>query len=1017
MNEVPKALTTHILPIEKEKYMPGKFLTDAQRYGLTHFPTDISHEDISAYFTLTEDDKLLVRKQHGPHNRLGVALQIGILRYLGFFPDDLVTIPASVVNYVAAQLGLSSQELLNYGRRGQTRTDHIRHIEDYLRFQGASEAVLKELSEWLVQRALEHDKPILLFQMASEKLYSMRIIRPGVTTLERLVIAARQLAQEETYQRLSSLITNDHQRLLDSILIPGETAEQPWPRGQTALHWLSYAATANTPEAILETIDKLLFLKELGVEQWDLSPLNPNRQKFLAQVGRRSTNQAFQRMSSQRRYPILIAFLHQSLQDITDELIDLFDRCLSDRYKNAKRDNQAFRIAIATTTNEKLMLFQDIARIVLDPAIPDERLRDMIYQKVPEDKLQTSLEECATLIRPADDMSYDYFVKRYHYLRTFAPRFLTILHFASNQSCQSLLEALEQLKKLNATGKRKIPEDAPLAFVPKSWLPYVLDDKGEINRRYYETCVLWELRNALRSGDVWVRNSRRYANPETYLIPKIQWQQMRSEACRLLGLPQHGEDRLQQRQRELEEGLFQLDRELSRDDSYIRIENDKLVLSPLEAETLPESSKKLQKLITERLPRLDLTELLIEVDGWTHFTDCFKHAGGSQPRTRDLLVHLYASILAQACNFGLVKMAEVSSLTYDRLAWCTHWYLRDETLKTGIDTLVNFQYHQPLSRLWGGGTMSSSDGQRFPVPVKSQNAVSLPRYFGYGKGLTFMSWTSNQYSQYGSKVVPSTNREATYVLDAILDNETELEIMEHTTDTAGYTELVYALFDLLGMRFSPRIRDIGDQTLYRMDRSIRYPHLKSILKQTINQKRILEDWDDLLRAASSVKLGWVTASLLISKLQASKRKNALAKGLQEYGRVIKSIDIPYYLCHQEHRRRVGIQLNKGEEIHNLRQFLLFANEGKIRKSHIEDQSNQAGALTLVTNAVIVWNTRYIQAVVDQLQKEGFTVDENDLIHVSPCRFEHINKYGKYHFNVDIERNRKELRSLRLPENP
>jgi len=586
----------------------------------------------------------------------------------------------------------------------------------------------------------------------------------------------------------------------------------------------------------------------------------------------------------------------------------------------------------------------------------------------------------------------------------------------SNQACQSLLEALEQIKTLNATGKRKIPEDAPLTFVPKSWFSYVLGEKGEINRRYYEICALWELRNALRSGDVWVRNSRHYADPETYLITRDQWHQMRSEACWLLGLPQSGEERLQQRQRELEEGLFQLDCELSRD-SYIRIENDKLVLSPLEAEPLPESSKKLRKLITERLPRLDLTELLIEVDGWTRFTDCFKHAGGSQPRTRDLLVHLYASLLAQACNFGLAKMAEVSSLTFDRLAWCTHWYLREETLKAAIDTLVNFQYHQPLSWLWGGGTMSSSDGQHFPVPVKSQNAVPLPRYFGYGRGLTFMSWTSDQYSQYGSKVVPSTMREATYVLDAILDNETELEIMEHTADTAGYTELVYALFDLLGMRFSPRIRDLGDQTLYRMDRSIRYSHLKPILKQTINQKRILEDWDDLLRAASSVKLGWVTASLLISKLQASPRKSALAKALQEYGRLIKSTDIPYYLCHEEHRCRVGIQLNKGEELHNLRQFLLFANEGKIRKSHIEDQSNQASALTLVTNAVIVWNTRYIQAVIDQLQAEGYTVDENDLIHISPCRFEHINKYGKYYFNVEIERNRKELRPLRQPENP
>ena len=98
--------------------------------------------------------------------------------------------------------------------------------------------------------------------------------------------------------------------------------------------------------------------------------------------------------------------------------------------------------------------------------------------------------------------------------------------------------------------------------------------------------------------------------------------------------------------------------------------------------------------------------------------------------------------------------------------------------------------------------MSSSDGQRFPVPVRSRTATALPRYFGYGQGLTFYSWTSDQFAQYGTKVISAKVHDATYVLDAILDNETELTILEHTTDTAGYTELVFALFDLLGMQFA-----------------------------------------------------------------------------------------------------------------------------------------------------------------------------------------------------------------------
>ena len=102
-------------------------------------------------------------------------------------------------------------------------------------------------------------------------------------------------------------------------------------------------------------------------------------------------------------------------------------------------------------------------------------------------------------------------------------------------------------------------------------------------------------------------------------------------------------------------------------------------------------------------------------------------------------------------------------------------------------------------------------------------------------------------------------------------------------------------------------------------------------------------------------------------------------------RLIKSIYIPRYLCDPQLQRRVGRQLNKGEAIHDLRHFLMFANEGKIRKAQLEDQANQAAALTLVTNAIIVWNTRYIQAIIEQLREEGHQVKESDIAHVSPLR--------------------------------
>jgi TnpA family transposase len=525
--------------------------------------------------------------------------------------------------------------------------------------------------------------------------------------------------------------------------------------------------------------------------------------------------------------------------------------------------------------------------------------------------------------------------------------------------------------------------------------------------------LLWHLRIALRSGDIWVKNSRRYADPETYLIPKQQWEKMKSETCHMLGLPEDGEVRLRQRQEELDGYLSELNSKVEKEDG-IRVDEQKLVISPLKAEELPLSAIQLQELIDQRLPQVDLCDLIIEVDSWVHYSEHFQHAGGSKSRNKDFLKVLFASILAQANNFGLEKMSRITGLSYAKLAWCTHWYLRDETFRSGINDLINYQFHQPLATHFGGGTMSSSDGQRFPVAVKMKNSASIPKYSGYGRILTFYTWTSDQQSQWQCVPVSSYVRDSTHILDGMLDNETELPLYEHASDTAGFSEKIFAFFDGLGFLYSPRIKDLGDQNLYSIEPKSNYLLLGDILKGRINQKKILKHWDTFLRVWASLKLGWVSTSLFISKLESQPRQSQLAQAFREYGKLIKSIYIPKYICREEQQRRVTKQLNKGEGLHDLRRWLMFANEGKIQKSQMQVQATQASALTLVTNTIVVWNTRYMQAIIQQLEAEGHKISDEDKSHISPCRFEHINKHGYLDFQIDREFSRTKLRPLRQP---
>lgn len=987
--------------------MPAHFLSAAERARLNHFPTDLLNDEIVTYFTLTDSDLAFVRQHRGAPNQLGVALQLGTLRLLGFCPDSLTDAPHAVVTYLAQQLAVDASALQRYGQRSQTRTDHFQAVCAHLHVRRMTEADLQALGTWLYDRAQEHDQPTLLLQLAAEKLARDGIVRPGVSLLERLVTAARGRAQHETYQRVRPLLTESCRAALDRLLVV-DTA-----LGRTRLAWLRQSMTTNSPAAILTTLAKIRTVRDLGVAEWNLHGINPNRLKLLAHQGRVATNQTLQRMVVERRYPILIAFLSQALQDLTDEAITLFDRCLVQVMGRARRERDETQRANAADINQILRHFHTLADVVLDETVPDSDVRATLFTQVSSEHLTTWRDRCAVLIRPRDDRALDFAAKRYAYLRQFAPTFLATLRFRASQPDHPLLQAITLLRHLNQTGKRSVPSTADLRFVPASWVSFVQDDSGTIHRRYYELCALWELRNALRSGDIWVEESRRYTDPERYLIPKDQWPSLRDEVCAMTGLPADGAVRIQRLKTELETLLEDLDRTLPRN-ATVRIEAGKLHLARQEADPVPPRVTHLRQTMSAHLPTAELTDLVIEMDRLTTFSRHFTHAMTGDLVPAAMKPALYAALLAQACNLSLKTMARMAELPYERLAWVTTWYLRTETLEAANVDLVNFQYHQPLSRVWGDGSLSSSDGQRFPVSVRSSNATALPRYYGFGRGLTFYTWTADTHAQYGVRVTPSTVRDATYVHDAIRDNQTELPIVEHTTDTHGFTHAVFAIFDLDNLRFSPRIRDLGDYTLYRIDRQRRYRHLNPLLTGTVHVEPIIAHWDELLRVIGSIRLGYVSTSLLLSKWHAAPRQNTTLKVLQSYGRLVMTCFAVRFLLSAEYRRTITRQLNKGELLHAIRQRLFYANEGAIRRGHQDDQVLQATCLTLVTNAVVGWNTVYMHEVITYLRNTGYPVSDAEVAQLSPARSEHINIYGKYTFDSDTWLHQQHLRPIRKP---
>lgn len=159
--------------------------------------------------------------------------------------------------------------------------------------------------------------------------------------------------------------------------------------------------------------------------------------------------------------------------------------------------------------------------------------------------------------------------------------------------------------------------------------------------------------------------------------------------------------------------------------------------------------------------------------------------------------------------------------------------------------------------------------------------------------------------------------------------------------------------------------------------------------------------------------GAVLPSLLLTKLQAFPRQNALAGALQEYGRLIKTLFILRYLQRPELRKRVGRQLNKGENLQGVRDMVLFAHHGHIRHRQLVDQAAQALCVTLVVNCIAAFNADLLGQAVEQLRGAGFEVTDDDVAHLGPTMTEHLNVHGRYHFDVDGPT--KGLRALPHPE--
>ena len=499
-------------------------------------------------------------------------------------------------------------------------------------------------------------------------------------------------------------------------------------------------------------------------------------------------------------------------------------------------------------------------------------------------------------------------------------------------------------------------------------------------------------------------HSYRYLSIEAYLIEEREWKQNKAHLLEKLGLSQ------------FDNGEQLLSTLRSLDQQYIDV-NKRIVCGENKYATLKKNGE--LSLYTPPVEKPDydsistiigkdkyvpILQMMAEMNILSKFTSNFKQHKIKGTKARPDSETFYAGIFALGSNIGLHKLANTAvGINYNTLSNTVNWYFSLENLHMVNQTLINL-----MTKLWLPGKFkrekdllhTSSDGQKQCVSVESLNANYSYKYHGNGKGASVYRFIDERGILFYSTVFSSSERDAVYVIDGLLHNESIQSDM-HSTDTHGYTEMIFAVSHLMGVTFAPRIKNILSLKLVSFSRikpkaanEAEYPIQPD---HYVREDKIKKSWDNILRFCATIMLRKHSASTILKRLSSYTHQHPLQEALKEFGRIIKSIFVLKYVDDVNWRQAIEKQLNKGELANKFASAVSFADQ-EITEAYREDQEISAMCKTILQNIIILWNYIELTKIIMRSDKEVRGALLDNIIRASILTWQHVNLHGTYDFN-------------------
>ena len=960
-----------------------------------------SQDQLVQVAKLSDADMALIDECRGEQNKLGLGYQLGFVRLFNQFPSQVPFEPMEdLVAYIGLQLEIAPDLIEQYKKRQQTIAEHRKRIQEYLRLKPFHPDGVELLNDFLYKEALQIEPTDSLLVKATHFLRDNHILNPAEDTLRRTIYEQRKNARKYIFETINGQLSPALKERLDSLLQSGEQTISPF-------HQIKNVPQKPSESGMRLLSEKLSMIEQTGALTIDLNWLNNNYKRHLSSYAINSDAQRLRRLMPMHRYASLICFLQNAYQDVIDYIFDMYAKALTSVHSQAETHVNNYNNAKRNVIRSCLTHHKKLCRELLAVADGSSDLATVLT-KFPSTHLQEQIEEVEVLLSGKYSNSLNIVADRFSYLRKLAKPLLEKLKFdVADTGNESLLTAMQLVLELINGTRRSIPDDTKLDFLPKNIQKAVVEN-GEINRRKYEAATFTAIRDHIKCGNLAILGSKRFGKLDNFFIGTEQWEPIKETFYQKSKLPRNSSDVAAYLTNRLQKA-FDYFLEHEKNNAFAKVGKEGWILSTDAAETLSsEQKQKLEALtqwLSSHMRTIKLPDLLIEVDNDLHFTDQFLPATRRQGRTAEDICTVLTTIMAYGCNIGPHTMAQmIEGVSYRQIKHIFDWQITDEAQRSALADVVNGISGIEVTKVWGEGKTSGSDGQRFGYHKKTLHRTFSHKLRDFA--IEFYTFVADNFAPFYNLAKESIDRDSSKVLDGHLYNVSDLEIEEHYTDTHGYTEINFAAFAWLGISFSPRIKNIKTQWLYKIDESRDYGSLNSLVagnNHTIKMNYIVDNWDRMAQFYASLEAGHVTASTALKRIVGFTSKNHFYQANLQLGRILKTEHILYWMADPHKRRRTRKGLLKVEQIHQLARDITYGNRGRLKGKTLEEITSSGNCTTLIMAAIIYWQAKEISRIVKEYNPEEAGIDISLLAHISPIEWSNVVLYGEYKLNRDLVR--------------